>query len=690
MSRGDSMTIEAIEVAVIIVTFRSAQLTVDCLRTVERERETDDVNIRCVVVDNASGDGPAIAAAIEANDWSEWVMLIESDRNGGFAYGNNRGIDAALQRWQPKYLHLLNPDTLLEPGAISQLVQFLEATPGAGIAGGAFKNGDGSDWKIGFRFPSLVSEMFDGVGLGPVNTLAQPWRVAVEMGDRVQQVDWVSGASMMVCREVFHKIGGMDEEFFLYFEETEFCFRAKQAGYSVWYVPKSLVVHLAGQSTSVTERNIERRRLPSYWFNSRRRYFARTHGILYSIAADFCAILCAATAAMLHRLRGKRGLDTPHYVSDLFTRSLLWTTNGRADQKRSTIPRFSKTIRTADTTFTGDLSTLGVVIIGRNEGTRLVRCIHSVSGIAGSLVYVDSGSVDESVATASTLGADVVLLDTSIPFTAARARNAGFRRLVELRPDVEFVQFVDGDCEVVPGWIEAAMVEFSKRAEAAVVCGRRRERNPKKSIYNQLCDIEWDTPIGEAAACGGDALFRRGPLEELGGYADHLIAGEEPELCSRLRAAGWKIFRIDQEMTAHDAAMTRLSQWWRRAVRAGFAYAAVSRLSGPERVRIWTREFASNWLWGLVLPVLILVITPFLPWVSLILMAGYPVLGFRIYRWRRRQGDSARDSRLYAFFCVLAKFPLVQGQLSYYRDRMLGRTGKLIEYKGAEMLTGKS
>lgn len=336
------------------------------------------------------------------------------------------------------------------------------------------------------------------------------------------------------------------------------------------------------------------------------------------------------------------------------------------------------------------LPKLGVVIIGRNEGERLIRCIRSVKSITDAIVYVDSGSIDGSVDAARALGVDAMLLDTSIPFTAARARNAGFRRLVEYRPSIQFVQFVDGDCEIVPGWLEAAMHEFASREDAAVMCGRRRERFPEKSIYNRLCDMEWNTPVGEAAACGGDALMRRAFFEKVGGYSDHLIAGEEPELCSRLRAAGWKVFRIDHEMTAHDAAMTRFGQWWRRAVRAGYAYAAVSRLSGPERIRIWSRQFFSNWFWGVLFPIAIIVTALFFPWASLILLAGYLVIGMRVYRWRRRKGDSPADSRLYAFFCVLAKFPHGQGQLVYFRDRLFGRTGKLIEYKNAAMPSGES
>lgn len=324
---------------------------------------------------------------------------------------------------------------------------------------------------------------------------------------------------------------------------------------------------------------------------------------------------------------------------------------------------------------------LGVVIIGRNEGERLVRCIRSVTGVV--VVYVDSGSSDQSVERARALGADVVALDPSVPFTAARARNAGFLRLLELSSEVGLVQFVDGDCEIAAGWLDTARRELGSQPSTAVVCGRRRERYPERSVYNRLCDLEWDTPVGETGACGGDALMRVAAVREAGGYSDHLIAGEEPELCSRLRGAGWKVVRLDAEMTAHDAAMTRFAQWWRRTVRAGYAFAAVSRLSGPGRVRIWVREFRSNWFWGLLLP-LTAVTAAAVHSAAFLLLAGYPVLLARVYRGQRRRGAEPSAARLYAFFCVLAKFPLVQGQLRYYRDRLLGRTGRLIEYKGPE------
>jgi GT2 family glycosyltransferase len=328
---------------------------------------------------------------------------------------------------------------------------------------------------------------------------------------------------------------------------------------------------------------------------------------------------------------------------------------------------------------------IGVVAIGRNEGERLRRCLESVVKQAAAVVYVDSGSVDGSVALAHSLGVATVELDLSVPFTAARARNEGFRKLLEICPQVEFVQFVDGDCEVVAGWLEQARHALQARADTAVVCGRRRERFPGASVYNRLCDMEWDTPVGEAEACGGDALMRVAALQEVGGYRAALIAGEEPELCLRLREKGWKVVRLDAEMTLHDAAMTRFGQWWKRNVRAGHAFAEVSWLHRASPLRIWARETRSNWFWGVLLPVLALAPVWWTWGLSALLLLGYPVLGWRIYRGRRRRGDAPGDGRRYARFCVLGKFAQAAGQLRYHRHRLLGRQSTLIEHKGPGM-----
>ena len=315
-----------------------------------------------------------------------------------------------------------------------------------------------------------------------------------------------------------------------------------------------------------------------------------------------------------------------------------------------------------------DTSPIDAVVIGRNEGARLVACLESLSGVVRRIIYVDSGSTDDSVSAAKALGAEVVELDTALPFTAARARNAGMARLND---DTALVQFIDGDCTLRENWIPKAATFLRDNPTVAVVCGRRRERFPVASVYNMLADAEWDTPIGETKACGGDALMRFSAVTEAGGYRDDLIAGEEPELCLRMRKAGWAIWRLDCEMTWHDAQMTRFSQWWARSKRAGYAFAEGAALHGAAPDRHWVAETRRAVLWGAALPAVAIIggsISPIL-WAVLLV---YPA---QIVRLSTRMGPTR------AAFSVLGKFAEITGVFGYWRDRTTGKKRKIIEYK---------
>jgi glycosyltransferase involved in cell wall biosynthesis len=324
------------------------------------------------------------------------------------------------------------------------------------------------------------------------------------------------------------------------------------------------------------------------------------------------------------------------------------------------------------------LSKLGVIAIGRNENQRLRKCLESLGDIAGRVVYVDSGSTDGSVDVARAMYANVVELDAITPFTAARARNEGFKRLREIAPALVYVQFVDGDCEIVGGWLDNALRYLDKHADVGVVCGRRRERFREQNIYNLLCDMEWDTPAGEAKACGGDAMMRVDAFEKARGFRSDLIAGEEPELCFRLRALGWRIWRLDRDMTLHDAAMTRFSQWWKRTIRGGYAFAEGAYLYGTTPERYCVREMRRAWLWGVGVPLMAIGLTiVWGPWGSVVL-AIYP---FQVIYLGLREERTARENWWRALFLVLGKFPEVIGQVKYFCHLMAGSKPRLIEYK---------
>ena len=321
----------------------------------------------------------------------------------------------------------------------------------------------------------------------------------------------------------------------------------------------------------------------------------------------------------------------------------------------------------------------GIVAIGRNEGERLIRCLDSLAGTAPYIAYVDSGSVDDSVAVSRARGLIVVELDLRIPFTAARARNSGLEALLTANPGLDRVFFVDGDCEVESGWLEKAHYFLDRRPDVAAVSGRRRERYPEKSIYNLLQNMEWaDYPAGDAVFCGGDALMRVAALRAVGGYRKDLICGEEPELCVRLRQAGWKIWLLDEPMTLHDAAIYSFGQWWRRSVRTGYGFAQGAALHGSSPQRHFVTESRRAWGWGLWLPVMIGVAVLSLGWWALLLLLVYPVQVFRITLHGRR---SFGDNLLKASSMTLGKFPEMLGQMRFVLDQWRHSQTKLIEYK---------
>jgi GT2 family glycosyltransferase len=317
----------------------------------------------------------------------------------------------------------------------------------------------------------------------------------------------------------------------------------------------------------------------------------------------------------------------------------------------------------------GATPVVGFVLIGRNEGERLVAALAALPRDRGPVVYVDSGSTDASVANAHAIGATVVELDMTIPFTAARARNAGFAALPDPKPG--FVQFIDGDCALQPGWVEAALTALQQMPKAALVFGRTRERFPEVSVYNRLIDAEWNVPVGKALSCAGNAMMRSEVFITSGGFNPALIAGEDPEFCLRLRKAGWEIWRIDHEMTRHDAAMTRFSQWWNRNRRAGHAYAEGAAMHGAPPERHFVRETRRAILWGGVIPAVALIGALISP-LALLLLLIYPLQVLRLV-------PSLGLAR--AFFLTLGKFPELHGVVEYLWRRVFGRKARLIEYK---------
>ena len=325
-------------------------------------------------------------------------------------------------------------------------------------------------------------------------------------------------------------------------------------------------------------------------------------------------------------------------------------------------------------------SNIGLVVIGRNEGARLVRSLESVAGRVHSVVYVDSGSTDDSVAEAEQRGARVVDLPMGQPVTAGRARNAGFTALLEADPDLNFIQFIDGDCALAPDWLDTARDFLEAHPTHAIVCGHRQELHPEHTLYNRLCDLEWYGPAGDAEACGGDFMVRADVFAEVSGFNPILIAGEEPEMCHRIRRAGYRVHRLDASMTYHDAAMTHFRQWARRTSRSGYAYAARAALHWRDGTRFGWRENGRIVIWAALLPLASLVAAIALsPWWLLLLLL-YPLQVIR--QWRRLGREQPNQPVVAAaLFVVLGKWPEFHGQCLFLARALTRREQRLIEYK---------
>lgn len=329
---------------------------------------------------------------------------------------------------------------------------------------------------------------------------------------------------------------------------------------------------------------------------------------------------------------------------------------------------------------------IGVVVIGRNEGERLKKCLASLQDVE-TRVYVDSGSTDGSCEAARALGFAVVDLDMSKAFSAARARNTGIEWLVAQRPDLAFVQTVDGDCEVRDGWIETAAADLDADPQRAIAFGRRREREPGRNAYHLACDDEWNVPTGEVGSCGGDALLRVAAIRQVDGYNPALIAGEEPDMCLRLREKGWRIWSNGAEMTWHDVDIDRMDQWWKRSKRAGFAFTELIDRHGEKADSAWRRLINSALLWTAVNAAIIpgLIVTIFAE-PAILKLLGLAPLALSLLQ----MGRMARSKRgrygwgggfEWAWLMMVAKAAQVQGWLQYKSQTVTRRKSALIEYK---------
>ncbi|MCC6659495.1 MAG: glycosyltransferase [Phycisphaerales bacterium] len=669
----------------IIVNYRTAALTLQCLESVEPQRRTGRLGWRVVVLDNASpdGSGATLAAEVAARGWTGWVQVVLHPVNGGFGAGNNAALSPFLGRASPpEYFFLLNPDTIVLTGALDILIEFMDAHPDAAIAGAGLQFPDGrmqGSAHVGF---GLVRNLVDGAHTGFVDRFARRWSRTLTASAGIHRCDWVSGAAMFLRREVLERVGLFDEGFFLYFDEVDLSRRAARSGFASWYVPESRIIHLEGQATGMKQ---DARPLPSYWFASRRRFFRKHYGTLGILAADalwLCGRSVREARAWLARdpvrrldfRGGPRGFTRDMIAGD--ARWLLGLGGPRANWPAPP-PRLAVTpMRT------------GVVVIGRNEGPRLEASLRAARAGGGPVVYVDSRSSDGSVERARSLGVPILGIPEGQPLSAARARNVGFAALLEADPALEVIQFIDGDCEMMDGWFQAAWNELAARPDAAIVFGRVRERDPDANIYTRLCDMEFDRPPGDAVACGGIFMVRAAVMKEAGGFNPDIVAAEEPELSKRIAGLGWKIVRLGRDMCLHDSGMTRFGQWWRREMRGGYAGIDAARRFGLTQyrrqnrsARMWTAGViagaaaaggAAAWVWG--------------SWAALaavlIVLALVPFQSVRLAVRAARRGAPLSTAFAYGAMMMVSKWAQAYGQTKRSLELARGRSARIVEHRG--------
>ena len=332
---------------------------------------------------------------------------------------------------------------------------------------------------------------------------------------------------------------------------------------------------------------------------------------------------------------------------------------------------------------TNKIALVGIVVIGRNEGQRLLLSLQSMQSSHAPLIYVDSGSSDDSVNIATPLADIVYLLNPSKPFSAARARNEGFEKLISTFQNLKFVQFVDGDCILSRGWLNAAAAALDEVENRAAVVGHLHESNPHLSVYNRLCALEWKSPAGDLTnfgALGGISMMRADVFKALNGFTENVIAGEDSEFGVRLSLAGYRVTKINHDMAIHDANMTSFGQWWKRSVRAGHAIGQRAAMNGNTIVKDCVQERKSTLFWGIFLPMLALILLIPTCGFSLAIGLAYILLGIKVYLYRRKLDESASDAMVYARFIVLGKFANGLGLIKFFVNSLKKRY-EIIEYK---------
>lgn len=647
--------------SIIVVNFNTREYTLACLRSLAVHEPCAQV----IVVDNASSDGSAEAIAEEFPD----VTLLRLSQNIGFGRANTVGMEVAKH----DVIVLFNSDAEVTDRALSVCISELTSRPELGAVTPRLRGADGVEQNTRHAVPVFSNTLRRALWGRPMLATRDDY--------------WIPGTCMVLKRKAIEDAGGLfNPLLFMYWEDADLCARMKTAGYQLAIVDTAEILHHGGASGGGPDCT-GKPGLHAWYTFGRHLWFAahrpKWESVCLWLLEFVDAFRCMGRAMVRTNRRhefqyGLTLLKTlTRYVFGAAPTFAISDTHGRRDHE---LVIQNKGLAT--TVATRALQDVGAVVIGRNEGNRLRRCLLSMAASDIPVVYVDSGSTDGSQDLARYLGVTLVELDMSRPFTAARARNIGLQELLKLYPDLKYVQFVDGDCELSEGWLYAASDKLTKNPQCAIVCGTLRERHPERSVYNRLCQLEWRRSAGQIDSSGGIFMGRVKAMQQVGGFDESLIAGEEPEMCLRLRQSGWSIFGSPQSMARHDAAMTRFGQWWKRSVRAGHSYAEAFAMHGGTGERFRRKELRSIVFWGMLAPLTAaLTAWPSSGATVLLLIVGYMRLYTNIRDSKQRSGERSEDARIYGRFVVLGKFAQAQGVLKYWLNRVVRRKSTVIEYK---------
>jgi GT2 family glycosyltransferase len=655
-----SETVPPVAFSVIVVSYNTIELTRTCLRSLQQHANSAEV----IVVDNASTDG---SVEMISREFPE-IRLIRLSVNIGFGRANSLAWRLVTQ----DFVVLLNSDTVIINDSLTRCVTRLLNAPDLGAVTPQLFGTDGLEQITRHPVPTFRKTLKRSLSGHPLTISGEEY--------------WIPGTCLVLRRSAVESVGRLFEpRLFIYWEDADLCQRLRNAGFRLAVESNTRVIHHGGASGG--GKHCSACSGLHEWYTFGRHFWFWRHrprreaiGLWFLEFAD--AFRCMARSvihpaqrrewslgwSLLRTLcRRAVGLSPSFAVPDVFGR-----TDDQLVEFRSALDRAPKT----------STDGCGIIVIGRNEGDRLRCCFSSLPLTSLPVVYVDSGSMDASPTVAAAAGIPTVSLDPSMPFSAARARNAGIEELLKHSPELQYVQFVDGDCELSPGWLSMALNHIREHSHCAVVCGSLREREPEYSVYNRLCQLEWKRTPGLQSSCGGLFLARISAFRAVGGFRSELIAGEEPELCVRLREAGWTILGLDSTMAQHDAAMRHFSQWWTRSVRSGHSYAQTYWLHRRSPGTFRHKEIRSILLFGLLTPLLAVVLACATSGVSLLLWVVLCLTQASRIRLRRiQEGDAPKDATIYAAFVMLAKLPQVLGVLKFFLATWSGRSQPIIEYK---------